>query len=182
MSTARQNFVSKYNSIVQQVTKGTGIFPETIFSQAIIESQDSKGNIPGTTLAKTYNNFFGIKDSDAWTGKVVNLATKEIYNGKENKETDGFRVYSSPEDSFRDYVKFLQGNERYKKAGVFSAKNVSDQAQKLQAAGYATNPNYATLISSVAKSISSYITPLNIIGGIAVLILICGTIIYFSHD
>jgi flagellum-specific peptidoglycan hydrolase FlgJ len=177
---ARSDFVSKYNNYVQQITKGTGIFPETVFAQAIIESQEND-QIPGTELAKNYNNFFGIKDSADWTGQVVNLSTHEVYNGQTDTETDGFRVYATPQDSFLDYVNFLQNNSRYQSAGVFDATNVQDQATALQNAGYATNPNYATLITSVANSISSYITPLNVAIGIGLLILMIGAL-YISTN
>ena len=177
----RSDFVSKYNNYVQQITQGTGIFPETVFAQAIIESQEN-GELPGTTLAKTYNNYFGIKDSADWTGQVVNLKTKEVYNGQTQSETDGFRVYKTPQDSFKDYVDFLQSNDRYAKAGVFDATDVQSQAQALQNAGYATNPNYAALINSVANSIADYITPLNVALGFGLLALMIGGLWYFSSN
>ena len=177
----RQDFVSKYNDFVQQITNGTGIFPETVFAQAIIESQKN-GDIPGTKLAINYNNYFGIKDSADWTGNVVNLSTNEVYNGQTQKETDGFRVYNNPEQSFQDYVNFLQNNSRYQDAGVFDAANVDEQAAALQSAGYATNPNYATLISSVAKSIESYITPLNVALGVVLVLFMLSGLWYFSHN
>jgi len=159
MSVSQQNFVKKYSALVSQITAGTGIFPETLLSQAIIESQKN-GVVPGTQLSVKYNNFFGIKDSSAWTGETVDLKTGEVYNGKATVITAGFRVYPNPEASFRDYIKFLQTNSRYKKA--FTAKNYTEQINDIAAAGYATGPQYATLLNTIANNITEYITPFNI--------------------
>ena len=41
----RQDFVNTYGNYVQSVTNGTGIFPETLIAQAIIESSDSADNL-----------------------------------------------------------------------------------------------------------------------------------------
>jgi len=77
------------------------------------------------------------------------LPTEEVRNGKRVVENEPFRVYSSVRDSFRDYAKFLQENPRYTKAGVFSAKTPQAQAEALQRAGYATDPNYASALKSM---------------------------------
>ena len=161
MSQAQQDFISKYNDYVQQITAGTGIYPETIFSQAIVESQKN-GVVPGTLLATKYNNLFGIKDSSSWNGETVNLNTGEVFNGNSTTVSANFRVYNSPEESFLDYVNFLKNNSRYEKAGVFDAQNYTDQINAVASAGYATNPSYATLLNNIANSITDYITPLNI--------------------
>jgi len=50
----------------------------------------------------------------------------------------------------KDYVRFLQVNPRYGRAGVFTAKTYQEQAEALKAAGYATDPEYASMITSVA--------------------------------
>jgi len=165
-SQARIDFVNKYNNLVQEITSGTGLFPEVVLSQAIIESQEN-GEIPGTDLAKNYNNFFGIKAGSGWNGDSVNMNTHEVVDNSLVSTSSNFRVYATPEDSFRDFVKFLQGNPRYE--NVFKAQSVEDQAQALQDAGYSTSPTYADLISSVSDSISEYITPLNVVLGALIL-------------
>ena len=138
----RQEFVAKYGAYVKSVTSGTGIFPETLFAQAIIES--SKGsNVGASELAKKYNNYFGIKADKSWTGKSVNMKTGE-FTGTANATTikDNFRVYDSPQDSIADYVRFLKKNPRYANAGVFNASSPQEQAILLQKAGYATGAGY----------------------------------------
>lgn len=175
----REAFIAKYSPFVSSLVVGTGIFPQTVFSQAIVESQGKDGSVPGTALSVKYKNLFGIKDfpGDSWTGKYVNMSTGEVFAGKKVTVKDPFRVYDSYEDSFMDYVKFLTSNPRYKNA--LKATTFQQQAAELQKAGYATNPGYASLLTSVGNSISKFIKTTNpalLIGGVAAI----GLLIYFS--
>jgi flagellar protein FlgJ len=71
------------------------------------------------------------------------------------KETADFRSYGSYEDSFHDLVSLLQNNDRYQ--GVVKAADNPEQfVKELQKAGYATDPNYASKISSIAKQMQGY--------------------------
>ena len=64
------------------------------------------------------------------------------------KEQAKFRAYPDYESSFRDYVSFLESNPRYREV-----LSVADQpeifADKLQEAGYATDPNYGEKIRRI---------------------------------
>jgi flagellum-specific peptidoglycan hydrolase FlgJ len=75
----REQFIKTNYQKALNVTKGTGIFPETLLAMAVVESQGKgpDGNwYPGQGLvAKEANNYFGIKASAAWTGKTVALPT-----------------------------------------------------------------------------------------------------------
>ena len=67
-----------------------------------------------------------------------------------------FRVYASPEDSFRDHSMLLKNASRY--AQLFS-KSVYDYrawAVGLQAAGYATASNYAKALIGYIEAFSIY--------------------------
>ena len=157
---SRREYVRLYYPHIKKITEGTGIFPATQISQAIVESSGKINGVwyvGGSKLAKDYNNLHGIKAGKSWKGKSVNMKTKEVYDGKETTITDAFRVYDTPEDSMSDHVKFLIENPRYKTAGVFKAKNVTEQAEALKRAGYATDPNYAKTITSVSKEVEKYI-------------------------
>ena len=130
--------------------KGTNIFPELLLSQAIIESAKN-GQMPGTELARKYNNYFGIKAFKSWKGDRVNFKTGEFTPaGSPFTMQSDFRAYKTPLDSFSDYVKLLQ-NKRYKK--VLAAKTIADQARELKAAGYSTAPDYASKVSQMANVI-----------------------------
>ena len=140
MST-RLDYIKQFTDATISAAKGTGLFPSLFMAQAILESGNGQ-----STLAKKYNNHFGIKATRAWKGKVIDMKTREVYNGNEVYIKDGFRWYNNPESSFKDRVRFLKRNPRYAKNGVFTAKTPEEQADALQRAGYATAPNYASTL------------------------------------
>jgi flagellum-specific peptidoglycan hydrolase FlgJ len=151
----RQQFAIEFMPDAIEVTQGSNIFPETLIVQAIVESQ---GNVNGTwypaqsQLAKLGNNLFGIKGSGDLG--VINLPTSEYINGGWTIENGAFAKYSSVKESMRDYVDFLQRNPRYTTNGVFNALNPIEQFAALQRSGYATNPNYSNILTSVYQNLS----------------------------
>ena len=126
----RAEYITKFTQAVVNAAKGTGLFPSLFMAQAILESGNGQ-----SSLAKKYNNHFGIKASKGWKGKVVDMKTREVFNGNEVFIKDGFRWYTNPLDSFKDRVDFLKKNLRYAKYGVFTAKSPEEQADALQRAG-----------------------------------------------
>ena len=145
----REDYIGRYEKVVRECTKGTGLFASLMMAQAILESSDKHG-VPGnSTLARLYNNHFGIKADKSWTGKKVNLQTREVFDNKDVMVGDYFRIYDEAEQSFKDRIQFLVRNKRYANAGVFVAKTPEDQAKALKAAGYATDPEYAKILQSL---------------------------------
>lgn len=146
MSTAIKKFFSAYRNEAIKAAAGSSIFPDTILSAAYVESGAGKSQ-----LSAKYNNFFGIKAYSDWKGKKVSLNTGEqTKDGKKYTIKQDFKVYDSPADSFRDYVKVVSGT-RYKKAGVLTAPTPEAQIKAIKAAGYATALNYAEVLISVLK-------------------------------
>ncbi|MFA5300134.1 MAG: glycoside hydrolase family 73 protein [Lutibacter sp.] len=139
----RLEFIRKYKEAAIQNSRHN-MFPSVLIAQAILES-----NTGNSILASEYNNLFGVKASKDWTGKTVNLQTREVFSGQETFIKDNFRVYSDPGESFRDRVQFLKDNPRYEK--VFYATTPQEQAELLQSAGYATDPNYAESIIDIIE-------------------------------
>jgi flagellum-specific peptidoglycan hydrolase FlgJ len=121
---------------------GVVIFPSLMLAQSALESGWGRSG-----LTRRYNNFFGIKADKSWKGKSVKKFTNEYINGKKIRIKQPFRWYDSPKESFYDRNKFLLENKRYKHHGVFKADNPIEQAEALERAGYATEPNYAKKIS-----------------------------------
>jgi flagellum-specific peptidoglycan hydrolase FlgJ len=151
----REDWVKANWPAAVNATTGTGIFPETMMSMAVVESQGKvNGNwYPGQGLvAKKANNYFGIKASSAWKGATVALPTP----GDADKIST-FRVYPNFQASVADFIKFLQVNPRYTTAGVFKAENYVDQIIAIARAGYAENPNYTKIITSVADKIKTLV-------------------------
>jgi lysozyme len=141
-------FVNTYGNAVINATLDNTLFPSVKLAQMALESSwGSKG---------IGNNMFGIKASGQlspyWNGSAINQATHEVFNGATVSVSDYFRNYSSVEDSIKDHSYFLQTNPRYTEAGVFSAATPEAQAKALQAAKYATDPEYsAKLIQIINK-------------------------------
>ena len=128
----REEFVATYGPYIARATKGTGILTGTVVAQAIIESQGKVNGVyrvGGSTLGREANNYFGIK-CHGWSGRGYNIDTGE-QDAQGNKYIDKnacFRAYDSVEDSIDDYVDFLLSNSNYRRAGVFEADTVYQQA------------------------------------------------------
>ena len=146
----RTEFIKKHALAATVASFGNGIFPETLLVQSIIESANSAG-VPGeSSLAKKYNNYFGIKAAGGWKGKSVNLRTGEYFGGVKTTITDAFRVYPSYYASIRDVVKFYQTYSRYK--GVLQAQDVEAQLRAIGLSGYATSPTYGSALISIYRA------------------------------
>lgn len=156
----RAQFLAKYYPEMVAVTQGSGLFPQVMAAQAIVESSGLVNGLyypAESILAKQANNYFGIKASSQWKGDTITLKTGEYYNGKKVIESGTFRKYPTTKAGFEDYKNFLKSNPRYTTAGVFTATTPAAQAQALQKAGYATDPNYAKLLTSVMNGFSELI-------------------------
>ena len=92
------------------------------------------------------NNAFGIKAKQG--GASVGASTQEFENGRMVTKNQNFRAYDKPEDSAKDYIKFLQENKRYK--DVLGSNNLSDAIAAQGKTGYATDPNYANKLAGIA--------------------------------
>jgi type VI secretion system secreted protein VgrG len=93
------------------------------------------------------NAYFGIK-AHKTTGETTSFTTTEFVNGKKITINDSFRAYKDFFESAHDYGKFLRTNSRYENAFNYS-RNPHNFAEKLQDAGYATDPRYAKKLKSI---------------------------------
>ncbi|PJI07468.1 MULTISPECIES: glycoside hydrolase family 73 protein [Clostridium] len=148
---ARKKFINTVAPYAEDVYKQDKIFASITLAQAMLESDT--GN---SKLTKKANNLFGIKANKYWTGNTIQMPTKENYNGKEVVEKATFRAYSNWDESIEDHTNFLKKNSIYAEHGVFSAANYEQQAQAIQAAGYATDPNYAKELITLIKKYKLY--------------------------
>ena len=124
------DFIKTYYSPALKAQKITGVFPETMFAQAILESS-SGGKVGGSELGQKANNLFGIEADSSWTGNTY----------------QGYRAYDSFQDSIVDYYNFLQNNSRYDTA--LQATTPADQINEIAAAGYAQDSNYGDKLNSL---------------------------------
>jgi flagellar protein FlgJ len=131
-----------------------GVDPRYLVAQAALETGWGK-SVMRAQDGSSSHNLFGIKASSNWKGDSARAITSEFRDGQMVKETAEFRSYASYKDSFHDLVTLLQSNNRYQDV-VKSADNPEQFVRELQKAGYATDPNYATKISQIAKQMNSF--------------------------
>ena len=153
----QQRFIEDIAKHVQKYARAYGILVHSpIIAQAILESGWGESK-----LASKYHNYFGMKCGTAWTGKSVNMETKEEYTpGTLTTIKDNFRVYDSMEEGVKGYFEFIQ-KPRYKNLkGVTDAKKY---LQLIKADGYATASNY---VESTYQLITQYeLTEYDVEGG-----------------
>lgn len=117
-------------------------------AQAILETGYGKC-VPIDLYTKQYSyNLFGIKGIG--TAGSVSIYTHEVIKGKRIKIIDKFKAYHSFSESISGRTEFLKTNGRYR--SLFKTTDPEEWAEGLQEAGYATDPNYATLLISIMKS------------------------------
>ena len=165
----KQVFINTFYPDAKATQDKTGIPALAILAQGAVESAWGKV-CPG-------NMIFGVKDTDGINGNEQLLVTTEysrsatakfpvilkvvpvIRNGEKwFKYTikDYFREYNSPEDCFTDHANFFLKNKRYSKA-LLVKNDPYKFIDEIAKAGYATAPDYAQLLKSIAKNIEKLI-------------------------
>jgi flagellum-specific peptidoglycan hydrolase FlgJ len=143
----KQKFVDLLMPLAQKASAETGIDPRIIAAQSALETGWGK-SAPG-------GNYFGIKSHGAPGGQT--LATTEVEGGQPVATQASFRTYAGPEQSAADYANFINTNPRY--AGLKAAQGLEQQAQALQASGYATDPQYGQKVLSIAQGLPGASSP-----------------------
>nr|WP_178120667.1 flagellar assembly peptidoglycan hydrolase FlgJ [Pseudomonas sp. PB101] len=147
-------FVNTMLPMAREAAARIGVDPRYLVAQAALETGWGK-SVMRAQDGSSSHNLFGIKAGSSWQGGSARAITSEFRDGQMVKETAQFRSYDSYKDSFHDLVTLLQTNNRYQDV-VKSADNPEQFVRELQRAGYATDPNYASKISQIAKQMTSY--------------------------
>ncbi|MEP1214079.1 MAG: flagellar assembly peptidoglycan hydrolase FlgJ [Marinobacter sp.] len=145
-----EHFVRELLPVAEKVAQHSGINPRLMIAQAALETGWGRHMIEGEGGAPSFN-LFGIKADSRWQGEAVNIATTEYREGVPMNERAAFRSYADYESSFRDYVSFLESNPRYRDV-LAVADNPEEFAERLQQAGYATDPNYGAKIRRIMNN------------------------------
>lgn len=167
-----KEFIQTYKPFALESERKTGISHLFTLAQAALESAWGERGVG--------NNFFGIKVPKKFVSSTPNqkkqlLLTTEVLNSPTpnpqqfpkiisiSKRTDGkwlyrvqdwFRKYDTPEECFTDHAQFFFINKRYTKALEVKADPYKF-AEEVAKAGYATAPNYATILKDVIKTIEN---------------------------
>ncbi|MCK3843013.1 flagellar assembly peptidoglycan hydrolase FlgJ [Pseudomonas sp. W15Feb34] len=151
---SQDEFVATMLPMAKAAAARIGIDPKYLVAQAALETGWGK-SVMRAEDGSSSHNLFGIKAGQSWQGGQARAITSEFRDRAMVKETAQFRSYSSYQDSFHDLVTLLQSHDRYKEV-VKSADNPEQFVRELQKAGYATDPDYASKISQIAKTMNSY--------------------------
>jgi flagellar protein FlgJ len=132
-----------------------GVPASVTIAQAILESGWGR-----SSLSATDKNYFGIKCQNGAYGTLasgchVYHTTECDKAGKCFATTASFRTYASMTNSFRDHGNFLRVNSRYKPAFAYT-KDANKFIWTVWKAGYATDPNYYTKITTLMAQYKLY--------------------------
>ena len=134
----RQQYIEKYITIAIEEMEIYGIPASITMAQGLFESDN--GN---SRLAREANNHFGIKCKAEWTGPTIAHDDDAV--------DECFRAYASAEESFRDHSEFIDKGVRYQDLFKLEPTDYKGWAEGLKAAGYATNPLYATQLIKIIE-------------------------------
>ncbi|MDC5856356.1 flagellar assembly peptidoglycan hydrolase FlgJ [Vibrio europaeus] len=145
-----ETFVTSMKPYAEKAARALGIDSSLLLAQAALETgwgQKVVNNSRGSS-----NNLFNIKADRSWSGDKVSTQTLEYHQGVQVKENAAFRSYANYEESFNDYVRFLNENPRYTTA-LRHGGNDEEFIRGIHQAGYATDPRYADKVLSVKARI-----------------------------
>lgn len=134
---AYQLYIEQYKDVAVEQMLRYNIPASITLAQGLLESGAGR-----STLATKGNNHFGIKCHD-WTGPSMQK--------DDDERNECFRVYNSARESYEDHSKFLCKGQRYRSLFSLSRTDYKGWARGLKAAGYATNPAYASKLIGIIE-------------------------------
>lgn len=142
-------FLAQHAQAAQQAQATSGIPATFMVAQAAMETGWGQNEIR-LEDGRPSHNLFGIRADGNWKGPVAEVWTTEFINGSAQKVRGQFRAYGSYEESFKDYASLISQSPRYAPA-MRQLGNPQAYATALQKAGYATAPNYASLLGAMIE-------------------------------
>lgn len=144
-----EQFIAQLWPLAEEAGSRLGVDPKVLLAQAALETGWGR-HVIRDAEGKNSHNLFNIKAGSSWQGESMAKRTLEFSGGVAHQEVAPFRAYESYQQSFTDYVDFLQQRPRYAQA-LASAADSPRYLQELQQAGYATDPDYAVKIQSILE-------------------------------
>jgi len=145
-----ETFLGQLWPAAEEAAAKLNLAPEALLAQAALETGWGRHVIKHHE-GDSSHNLFGIKADSRWRGDRVQVSTLEYRDGVALNTRANFRSYDSFEQSFADYVGFLQNNPRYA-AALRKTADPDAYFSALQEAGYATDPRYADKIKQILDS------------------------------
>lgn len=145
-----EDFVEQLWPLAQKAADALGTTADVILSQAALETGWGRYVLKDGEGQSSFN-LFNIKADSRWNGDFVAKNALEYRDGKPVAEQSRFRSYDDYQQSFDDYVSFLQSQPRYQEA-LRHVGRPETFVEKLHEAGYATDPQYANKIKRIMNS------------------------------
>ncbi len=136
-NSAYQNYIDQYKDVAIEQMHKYRVPASITLAQGLLESGAGKSR-----LAVKGNNHFGIK-CHGWTGRTI-YAT-------DDRPDECFRAYKNAYESYEDHSLFLVKGNRYRSLFSLKITDYKGWARGLKAAGYATNPQYPTLLINIIE-------------------------------
>jgi peptidoglycan hydrolase FlgJ len=147
----RERFIAGLLPHATEAARELGVDPRHLIAQAALETGWGRSQPGGDS-----HNLFGIKAGASWNGASVQANTEEFASGVAARVDADFRAYGSARESVEDYVRVIRDNPRY--AGALdTGGDVEAFANALQRGGYATDPEYARKLVSIAAEVGQRI-------------------------
>jgi flagellar protein FlgJ len=146
---SKEQFVQTLWPLAERAAEKLDTTPQVIIAQAALETGWGQ-YVQKTPGGRNSYNLFNIKADSSWKGPTLTVKTLEYDGDVARQEKAAFRVYSSFEDSFNDYVNFIQKHGRYDRA-LQQSSDPSNYIRELHNAGYATDPSYANKIIDIMQ-------------------------------
>ena len=141
--TPQEIYIEQFSTLAVEEMYRSGVPASITLAQGLLESGYGLSE-----LAVKGNNHFGIKCHNNWTGK------KMYYD--DDRKGECFRVYPSPEQSYRDHSDFLRYRDRYKFLFDYKVTDYKSWAHGLKKAGYATDPAYPKKLINLIETYELY--------------------------
>lgn len=141
--TPQEIYIGQFATLAVEEMYRSGVPASITLAQGLLESGYGLSE-----LAVKGNNHFGIKCHNNWTGK------KMYYD--DDRKGECFRVYPSPEQSYRDHSDFLRYRDRYKFLFDYKVTDYKSWANGLKKAGYATDPAYPKKLINLIETYKLY--------------------------
>ena len=154
----RENFISGLMPHAEAAARELGVDPGNLIAQAALETGWGRSQ-PGHS-----HNLFGIKAGGSWTGDRVQANTEEFVGSESRRVDADFRAYGSQRESVQDYVRLIRDNPRYADA-LNTGGDIQAFANALQRGGYATDPDYARKLVTVADEVRQRIAAISFKSG-----------------
>ena len=144
-----RDFIHRILPVVKRAAAALNTSPLALLAQAALETGWGR-HLPRGAAGAASHNLFGVKAGTDWHGPTAGDSTREYANGGFYPALAKFRVYPDIRAGVTDFVNLIRSRVG---APAGNAPTLPrDWGERLLRVGYATDPDYATKLESIASS------------------------------